>query len=466
MITMSLAEVATVTGGDVHDADPATTISGAVSVDSRLVEPDGLFAAIRGERVDGHDFAEAAVRAGAGAVLAGRPVGVPAVVVADPVAALGRLARHVVDQLVDCCVIAITGSQGKTTTKDLLASVLEQIGETVAPAGNFNNEIGVPLTALRARHSTRYLVVEMGARGTGQIAYLCTVTPPDVAVVLNVGVAHIGAFGGRAQIAAAKSELVAALPSSGLAVLNADDPLVVAMADRCAGRLLTFGAVEAADVRVSDVTLDGDGRAGFCLAAQGDRVPVRLQLVGEHQALNAAAAAAVSLGCGADLARTAALLERATARSPWRMDVRRRADGVTIVNDAYNANPTSMQAALRTLSAMGAAPASSGRTVAVLGEMLELGGTALDEHLALGRLVVELGITELVAVGPGAAAVHGAALQAGAGPAQLFWVPDVPAALAVLGDRLGRGDVVLVKASRGAGLERVAQGLLDADVDA
>jgi len=159
MITMSLAEVATVTGGDVHDADPATTISGAVSVDSRLVEPDGLFAAIRGERVDGHDFAEAAVRAGAGAVLAGRPVGVPAVVVADPVAALGRLARHVVDQLVDCCVIAITGSQGKTTTKDLLASVLEQIGETVAPAGNFNNEIGVPLTALRARHSTRYLVV-------------------------------------------------------------------------------------------------------------------------------------------------------------------------------------------------------------------------------------------------------------------------------------------------------------------
>jgi UDP-N-acetylmuramoyl-tripeptide--D-alanyl-D-alanine ligase len=465
MIAMTLAEVAAVTGGDVHGGDPATPITAPASVDSRLVEPGGLFVAVPGERVDGHDFAAAAVRAGAGGVLARRPVGVPTCVVADPVTALGRLARHVVDQLADCCVIAITGSQGKTTTKDLLAAALEQVGETVAPVGNLNNELGVPLTALRARHSTRYLVVEMGARGAGQIAYLCTLTPPDIAVVLNVGVAHIGEFGGRAQIAAAKGELVAALPSGGLAVLNADDPLVVAMADRCAGRRLTFGTAEGADVRVSDVRLDGDGRARFRLSAHGLGVPVRLQLVGEHQAHNAAAATAAALGCGVELAVAARLLERATARSRWRMDVQRRADGVTIVNDAYNANPTSMQAALRTLKALGSAR-SSGRTVAVLGEMLELGPTALDEHLALGRLVAELGIDELVAVGSGAAPIRRGALMAGADPERTVWVPDVPGALAVLDDWLAPGDAVLVKASRDAGLERVAQGLLGVSVDA
>ena len=465
MIEMSLAEIAAVTGGRVRDGDPARLVSAPATVDSRSVDPGGLFVAVPGERADGHDFAAAAVRAGAGGVLCARPVGVPAVVADDPVAALGRLARAVVDRLAGCQVIAITGSQGKTTTKDLLAALLERAGETVAAVGNHNNEIGVPLTALQAGPATRYLLVEMGARRVGDISYLCDLTPPDVALVLNVGVAHIGEFGGRDRIAAAKSELVAALRPGGLAVLNRDDPLVLAMAQVTSARVLTFGTSPGADLRVTAVTLDASGRARFRLRAGDSEAAVRMRLVGEHQALNAAAAAAVALSCGVPLGVVVPALAEAAARSRWRMEVQRRPDGVSVINDAYNANPSSMDAALRTLSAMGRAPAASGRTVAVLGEMLELGESAPAEHEVVGRLAVELGVSRVVAVGPGAEPIHRAALRAG-GPDRSCWVPDVAAALAELSGRLGPGDVVLVKASRAAGLERVASGLLTAAVGA
>jgi len=466
MIAMSLAQIAAVTGGAVADGDPATLVDAAATVDSRSVEPGGLFVAVQGEHADGHDFAAAAVRAGASGVLAARPVGVPAVVTANPVAALGRLARAVVDQLSDCRVIAITGSQGKTTTKDLLATILDRAGETVAALGSYNNELGVPLTALRAGRNTRHLLVEMGARGVGHIASLCQLTPPDVALVLNVGEAHIELFGGRAQIAAAKGELVEALTSDGLAVLNADDPLVRAMGQRSEADVVTFGTAAGADVRIGPVSLDSQGRPRFRLGTAQSEALVRLRLVGAHQAMNAAAAAAVALRCAVPFGAVIDALSAATPRSRWRMEVHRRADGVTVINDAYNANPSSMRAALATLTAIGTAVGSSGRTIAVLGEMRELGSTALAEHEALGRLAMELGVRRLVAVGPGAEPIHRAALDCAGSAECSRWVPDVAAALSTVGAELQPGDVVLVKASRAAGLERVAEALLAAEVSA
>jgi UDP-N-acetylmuramoyl-tripeptide--D-alanyl-D-alanine ligase len=273
-------------------------------------------------------------------------------------------------------------------------------------------------------------------------------------------------FGGRPQIAAAKGELVEALRTDGLAVLNADDPLVRGMAQRTEAQVVTFGTSGDADVRISPVTLDGQGRPRFRLASASGSALVRLRLVGAHQAMNAAAAAAVALRCAVSFDAVAAALTAATPRSRWRMEVRRRADGVTVINDAYNANPSSMRAALQTLTAIGAAVGSSGRTVAVLGEMRELGSTAPAEHEALGRLAMEIGVRRLVAVGPGAEPIHRAALRCAGSSDRSSWVPDVPAALTALGAALLPGDVVLVKASRAVGLERVAEALLGAEVTA
>ena len=254
MIAMTLPEIAEVTGGVVHD-DAGVSVDGPAFVDSRAAEIGGLFLAVRGERVDGHDFAEAAIAGGAAAVLGSRPVGLPSVVVEDPVTALGRLARHVLTALNDLKVVAVTGSQGKTSAKDLLAQVLAGAGTTVATAGSFNNEIGLPLTALRATPETRFLVLEMGSSAIGDLSYLCEIAPPDVSVVLNVGKAHIGKFGSQSEIARAKGELVEALDADGTAVLNADDRLSAAMATRTRGTVRTFGESAGADVRLRDLSL-------------------------------------------------------------------------------------------------------------------------------------------------------------------------------------------------------------------
>ena len=463
---MTLAEIAEATGGRVADADPDLVVHAPASVDSRAVHQGGLFVAVRGEHRDGHDFAAAAVRAGARAVLAAHEVGVPAVITADPVSALGLLARVVVDQVPGCCVVGLTGSQGKTGTKDLLAGIFERAGATVAPTGSYNNEIGVPLTALRADARTEYMVVEMGARGGGHIAYLCTIAPPAIALVLNVGVAHLGEFGSREQIAAAKGELVEALPPDGLAVLNADDPLVRAMAGRTTAAVFTFGRGGDADVSFGDVALDRHGRARFQLHTATGAAAVKLQLVGEHQAANAAAAAATALGAGIGLDEVVAGLEAARPRSRWRMEVHERRDGVTVINDAYNANPDSMRAALETLAALAGADAQHNgdgmagrRTIAVLGEMRELGEIAVAEHEAVGRLAVRMGVDRLLVVGADAEPIHRAASSAGLrGSSTAF--PDADAAIEVLRSEVRPGDIVLVKASRAAGLERVAAELL------
>ncbi|TCI99753.1 UDP-N-acetylmuramoyl-tripeptide--D-alanyl-D-alanine ligase [Aeromicrobium sp. IC_218] len=448
MIPLTLAELAETTGGTLH-GDPATVVSGAPFVDSRAVEPGGLFVAVAGEHVDGHDYADAALAAGAAAVLASRPVDGPSVVVDDVVVALGRVARHVVDRLDDLKVVGVTGSAGKTSVKDLLAHLLAGFGPTVAPTGSFNNELGVPLTVLRADAGTRFLVVEMGARGIGHIRLLCDIAPPDVGVVLNVGSAHLGEFGSPERTAQAKGELVEALRPDGVAVLNADDARVAAMASRTVAPVLTFGG-EGADVGVVDVALDASGEVDLVVAHQGRRRPAHLPLLGEHQAANAAAALAVVRALGLDVDQAVDALASARPASPMRMQREERADGLVVVNDAYNANPESAAAAVDALAAMG----GEGATYAVLGEMLELGEGSVAAHRALGEHAVARGVDHVLAVGPGAAPVAEGAGDRG------HAVPDTDAAVAWLRDRVGPGDAVLVKASRGSRLERVADALL------
>jgi UDP-N-acetylmuramoyl-tripeptide--D-alanyl-D-alanine ligase len=481
VIEETLAELARLVGGRLHRATGDERVTGTVEFDSRAVGPGGLFVALPGERVDGHEYAATAVRQGAAGVLAAREVDAPAVIV-DPIpgssasyvleadhdgsgaavlAALQTLARHVVDTLVagtGLSVVGITGSSGKTSTKDLVAALLERDGPTVAPPGSFNNELGHPWTALRADATTRHLVCELSARGPGHIAALCRVAPPRVGAVLNVGSAHLGEFGSREAIAAAKGELVEALPAAaegGVAVLGADDPVVAAMAGRTAARVVHAGRAPEAHVRAVDMALGDDGRARFRLVTASGEADVALRLRGGHQVDNALVAAAIALETmGMTVAQVADALGAAEPRSRWRMEVGERADGLTVLNDAYNANPESMRAALTTLAAMRAGAGSS--RIAVLGAMAELGPDADAAHAELGRLAASTGLHRLVVVGEAARGVHEAARDAGLAS---DLVAD--AASAVEAVHAGPGDVVLVKASRSAGLETVAQALLD-----
>ncbi|HEX6755332.1 MAG TPA: UDP-N-acetylmuramoyl-tripeptide--D-alanyl-D-alanine ligase [Mycobacteriales bacterium] len=458
MIPLTLAEVAAAVGGELSGVpDPAARVTGDVELDSRRIGPGGLFVALAGERVDGHEHAADAVAAGAVAVLAARPVGVPAVVVPDVAAALAALATAVLARLPAVEVVGITGSSGKTSTKDMLAQLLARLGPTVAPPGSFNNELGHPYTVLRCTEQTRYLVLEKSSRGRGHIAWLTRVARPRIGAVLNVGSAHLGEFGSREEIALAKGELVEALPADGVAVLNADDPLVSAMASRTAARVVLVGLSPRASVRAADVRLDGAGRPSYRLVTPAGEADVTLGVYGDHQVANSLAAAAVALELGMPLADVAAGLGEARALSKWRMEVTERPDGVLVVNDAYNANPESMAAALRALRTM----SRGRRSWAVLGAMGELGDAAGEQHAAIGRLARSLGVDRLLVVGPDAHPIHEPGDAAGgewAGRSE--FVPDVDAAVERLRAELRPQDVVLVKASRAAGLERVALALL------
>jgi UDP-N-acetylmuramoyl-tripeptide--D-alanyl-D-alanine ligase len=326
---------------------------------------------------------------------------------------------------------------------------------TVATLGNHNNELGVPLTVLGIDEQTRHLVVEMGARGVGHVAYLCTLAPPDVAAVTNVGTAHVGEFGSREAIANAKGEIVEALPPDGTAVLNAADPLVAAMASRTPARVLTFGG--AGDVRAEDLAVDDLGRCSFALVTPGGRAPVRLQQLGRHQVDNALAAAAMAGAAGVGVEAIAAALTTAVPRSRWRMEVRERADGLVVVNDAYNANPESMEAALSALADMGR---GGRRTVAVLGEMRELGATSQEGHLRVGRHAAASGIDVVVAVGAEAAAIARGAREEPGWHGEAVLTAGRDEALEWLRHNVAAGQVVLVKASRGAALEHIVEGLI------
>ncbi|MGW6694714.1 UDP-N-acetylmuramoyl-tripeptide--D-alanyl-D-alanine ligase, partial [Rhodococcus sp. NPDC054953] len=374
-------------------------------------------------------------------------------------------AGAVTTELPDLTVVGVTGSSGKTSTKDLLAAVLAPLGSVVAPPGSFNNELGHPWTALRADADTRFLVLELSARGVGHIAHLAATVPPRIGVVLNVGSAHLGEFGSQQAIATAKGELVEALPAAedgGVAVLNADDPLVAAMATRTRARVVTVGQSASADVRAVDIRLDDQARAEFTLVAPQGNVRIALGVHGEHQVGNALAAAAVALECGAGIEQVAAALNGARAASAKRMDVRTRADGVTIVNDSYNANPDSMRAALKALASMSRAGAERRRTWAVLGEMAELGPDTVVEHDAIGRFLVRLDVTKLIVVGDGRPShgLHQGAVMEGSWGDESTLVPDADAAIEILRREVRPGDIVLVKASQSVGLWTVAEALL------
>ncbi|MFF0754611.1 UDP-N-acetylmuramoyl-tripeptide--D-alanyl-D-alanine ligase [Streptomyces sp. NPDC004267] len=460
MIPLSLEAVAAAVGGRLCDVpDPAVLVTAPASVDSRAVEPGGLFAAIAGEHVDGHAFAADAVKAGAVAVLAARPVGVPAVVVDDVLDALASLARTVLAEVPDAMVIGLTGSAGKTSTKDLIAQVLPELGPTIATVKSFNGEIGMPLAVTHLNRAVRYIVLEMGARGIGHISHLTRIAPPTVGLVLNVGTAHVGEFGGREQIAQAKGELVEALPAQGLAILNADDPLVAAMAPRTRAQVLTFGTSQDADVRAVDVVLDEAGRASFTLVAAGRDAQVALTLHGAHHVSNALAAAAVAIGLGADVEKTAGALSRAVLVASGRMEVTDRPDGVRVINDAFNANPDSMKAALTALEAM----SSGRRTIAVLGEMKELGADGGDGHQQVGRLVAASGTQVLIAVGGDDAQAMADAAQENNPNLTVVRATDRDHALTLTRDLIQPGDIVLVKGSHSVGLEHTAERLAQPD---
>jgi UDP-N-acetylmuramoyl-tripeptide--D-alanyl-D-alanine ligase len=470
VIPLRLDQIAEITSGRLH-GDPAALVTGEVVIDSRRAGPGGLFAAVAGERADGHDFAAAAVAAGAVAVLATRPVAVPSILVADVPAALAALARHVVDALPAVTIAGITGSSGKTTTKDLTAQLVERLGPTIAPAGSLNNEFGHPLTVLRADAQTRYLVLELSARGPGHIAYLCGIAPPRYGAVLNVGHAHAGEFGGLDQVARAKGELAEALPADGVAILNADDSRVLAMAARTRARVVAFGLsarppepairpVVQPAIRAADVRLDDLGRPSFTLLTPEGPAQVSLRLHGAHNVPNALAAAALARELGLGPADIAEGLSAAVARSRWRMEVHGRSDGVTVINDAYNANPESVRAALEALRHL----AGGGRGFAVLGHMAELGDVSRASHEDIGEFAARVlgsGLAGLIAVGEEAAPILSGARRVRSFRGEALAVPDGAAALEALANHLKPGDVVLVKASRAAHLEGVAATLLE-----
>ncbi|NUT31840.1 MAG: UDP-N-acetylmuramoyl-tripeptide--D-alanyl-D-alanine ligase, partial [Hamadaea sp.] len=383
------------------------------------------------------------------AVLGTRAVpGVPMVLADDALTAIGRLARAVVDRLPQLTIVGVTGSSGKTTTKDMIGQLLARLGPTVAPPGTFNNELGLPHTVLMADERTRFLVAEMGARGGGHLTYLCGIAPPKIGVVINVGVAHIGEFGSQEAIAQAKGELVEALPEDGLAVLNVDDPLVAAMATRTKASVVGVGRSAESVVRAENVVLDEAGRAAYTLICPQGETAVTLRVAGEHQVGNTLAAAAVALHVGLPLTECGAALSALGAVSSRRMDVFDRADDVTVIDDSYNANPASTAAALRALAAMAAARPGGRRTVAVLGYHAELGDHERTGHEEVGRLAADLGVSLLIAVGENAAPIHDGATATAQWGGDSVVVSDQDAAVALLRERLRPGDVVLVKGSR------------------
>lgn len=453
MIALTLAEIADALGAELVDGDPAVVVSGSVETDSRLVGPGSVFFALPGEVTDGALFAPAAVDAGAVLVVAERPldVAVPVLVVADGVTALADLARLVVARvraLGRLRVVAVTGSNGKTTTKNLLRAILSASGPTVAPEGSFNNHVGAPISMLRVDPSTEYLVVEMGASHVGEIARLVSIVTPDIGIVLKVGLAHAGEFGGIDAVQRAKAEMVTDLPPAAVALLHGDDPRVAEMAGMTAARVVRFGLGASNDVRADDVQATATGTT-FDYLADGERHPVALRILGEHHVTNALAALSAARELGIPAARAIAAVESVPMAERWRMQVLEPGDGVTVINDAYNASPDSTSAALKTLAQI--TPAE-GRSVAVLGEMAELGEFANEEHDRLGLLAVRLNIAQLVVVGERAKRIHAAAGLQGSWDGESVFVEDPEAAYAFLRGFLQPGDVVLVKSSKSAQL--------------
>jgi UDP-N-acetylmuramoyl-tripeptide--D-alanyl-D-alanine ligase len=465
MVVTSAATIARVCGGQVVAGDPDAMAVSAV-IDSREVSSGCAFFALAGERSDGHDFVGAALRDGARVVVVSRAdEDVRAafasagrrdsalVAVDDAASALTALAAYCRSRL-SCPVIGVTGSSGKTTTKDFLNSVLATSMPVVATEGNRNNELGVPLTLLRASRDCGAVVVEMAMRGRGQIAELCAVAKPTVGLVTNIGTSHIELLGTQEEIASAKAEVLTCLPADGRAFLNADDEWSAMIAERSTAPVTYYGLGEGADVRAVDVTTGGDGCVSFTLRTPQGETAVELAVPGRHNAYNAAAAAAVGLYLGLSLSDIGSGLAAATG-SPMRMEVFETARGVTVVNDAYNANPASMRAAVATLGDM----AADGRRIAVLGDMAELGSLTDLAHFRLGEDLAAGGIDLLVTVGPRARRIAEGARAAGLPADCAMSADDAAGALGMVSGLVAPGDVVLVKASRVMGLEAIVEGV-------
>lgn len=465
MIALSLAEIAAVTGGDLRVVDPDTAdtmVSGVVDTDSRKMAPGGVFVAKPGAETDGHRFVGAAVDGGAVLALVEHVVDAPVsqIVVPDAVEALAALARAVVARVRAAGmlkIVGITGSNGKTTTKNFLARILGDEGETIAPIGSYNNEVGAPVTMLRVTDSTRFLVSEFGAAAPGSIAHLAGLVEPDVAVVLMVGMAHAGGFGGIEATAKAKAELITASRPGGVAVLNVDDPRVAAMRVQAQSRGMTvvgFGQGAAAEIRASDVHVASDGTRAT-ITADGQSLPLHLKVLGAHHIGNALAAIASASVLGVPVPDAIARLETVELAERWRMQPM-GGDRVRIINDAYNASPDSMAAALRTLAQI---TGPEERTVAVLGAMSELGENAGEEHDRIGLLAVRLNIRRIVVVGPEARRLYLAAVGEGSWDSEAVHLPDQDAAFEYLRTELRDGDRVLVKSSNSAGLRHLGDRL-------
>lgn len=463
MIPLSLEQLADVVAGELADPREALLAVDAVVIDSRKATPGTLFVPLPGEHADGHEYlADAARRGAAMLVASGRPLpDAPGVVVVDdPADALLGLGAWVRDT-VDPAVVAVTGSQGKTTTKDLLAAAVGAGRRVAAAPESYNNNYGVPLTCCLLGLDTEVLVTEIGTRGLGHIAALAPLVRPDIAVVTAIGASHLELLGDLDTVALAKGELVEALGPGGVAVLNADDERVAALAARAPGRVVTYGSVAAADWQARDLRFDRLARPTFIAEGpDGQRVEVRLAQLGAHNVGNALAALAVAHLLEVPLEAAAAALSTARV-SRWRMELCERSDGLVVLNDAYNANPASMRAALEALGRVEV----EGRRWALLGRMAELGASSADAHTEIGRTCAELGIDGLVTVGEETAPLHAAAAEA-MDPGMVHHVDDVDEAVAVVRGHAGPGDVVLVKGSRAVGLERAVAALLATEAGA
>lgn len=462
MIELTLAKIASVVSGELRG--PADiVVSGSVETDSRLVVAGSLFIAKPGEVTDGHKFIGSAAESGAVAALVEHFTedALPQIKVDDVVTALGQLAKFVLAEIrrqTDLKVIGVTGSNGKTTTKNMLREILSHAGETIAPIESYNNEVGAPYSMLQTTLQTKFLVVELGAGGPGSIDYLAQIAKPNIGVILKVGLAHVGEFGGIEATAAIKGELASALGPDGHLILNADDGYVRDMAEISTAAINWFGTAGDADYRATGqaVTIEG---TGFTMHwPDGEQTPVRLQILGEHHVMNALAAAAVADQLGVARKFIVDALESMPLAERWRMQMTDRSDGVTIINDAYNASPDSTRAALQTLAQLGKA---GRRTIAVLGEMAELGSQSREQHDAIGRVVVRLNIDQLVVVGLNAKLIHMGAEQEGSWGGESKFFEAIDEALQYLREMLEPGDIVLVKSSKSANLRFLGDDLLE-----
>ncbi len=463
LIRLKLSEIASAVSGELIGED--LEVTGSVETDSRLVKPGSLFVAKPGEVTDGHNFVESALALGAIAALVERKLDstIAQIVVVDSVIALGKLAQYVIGKLhasQNLRVVAVTGSNGKTSTKNMLAAMLSRFGNTVSPIESYNNEVGAPISMLKVDTETKFLVAELGAGGPGSIKYLAEICSPDVGVVLKVGLAHVGEFGGIESTYSIKSELVKELRPDARLVLNADDALVAKMSSLTAISPDWFGTSTDAAVRAENISVSIRGTE-FDLVVRGQkRRRVALKILGEHQVMNALAAISVCDLLELDLDQAIRALEELDLAERWRMQPLTGPRGSLIINDAYNASPDSMKAALQTLATLGR---QGHRTIAVLGEMAELGDQAAVQHDEVGRLVVRLNIDQLFVVGQKAKLIHLGAMQEGSWDGESKFVESIDEAIDQVRGLLGSGDIVLVKSSKSADLRFLGDALAEVE---